>query len=56
MPDVLCDVRSSVCVLPEVCGTVRGVHLCVRSYARGVGVSVSDILREVWSYVLDILY
>jgi len=43
VPDVLCEVRSSVCVfclgyvvLCEVWGSVRGVRFCVRCYARGM--------------------
>ena len=62
MPDVLCEVRSSVCVLPEVCGTVRGMEFCARCafmfqmLCARYGGSVSYVLHEVWNYVLDILY
>lgn len=44
VPDVLCEVRSSVSVLCLSC-----VVLC------GVRGSVPDVLREVWSSVLDVL-
>lgn len=45
VPDVLCEVRSSLCVLPEVCGTVRGVHFCVRCNAPRM--EFCHVLREV---------
>jgi len=46
VPDVLCEVRSSVFVLPEVCGTLRGMGFCVR-YA-----FVCHVMHEVWSSVI----
>jgi hypothetical protein len=49
VPNVLCEVQSSVCVLPEVCSTWRGVHFCVMLCAR-YGV-LSYVLREVWGSV-----
>jgi len=61
-----------VCVLPGVCGTVRGMGFCARCaflcqmlcarygvlpyVLREVYGSVSDILRAVCGYVLDIPY
>jgi len=56
VPDALCEVRSSVCVLPGVCGTVRGMGFCARSafpcqmLCARYGV-LSYVLREVYGSV-----
>ena len=60
MPNVLCEVRSSLCVLPGVRGTVQGVGFCARCaflcqmLCARYGVQ-AYVLREVYGSVSDVM-